>query len=81
MKHEDNGAEDGEIPNRTKSLHVDCKEEVAELENVSKNKTGDSTFKTYFRSGANVCALIVTLTLFFLSQILASGCDFWVAFW
>lgn len=81
MKHEDSDAEDGEIPYGTKSLHVDCKEEVAKLEDISKNKTGDSTFKTYFRSGANYSALIVTLTLFFLAQILASGCDYWVAFW
>lgn len=81
MKHEDNEKENDEILNGTKSLNVDCKEEVAKLEEVSKNKSRDSTLETYFRSGANFCTLIVLLALFLFSQILASGCDFWVAFW
>lgn len=64
-----------------KELKVTGEEQVAKLEDTSKNKTKDSTFKTYFRSGANFYVLGVILLLFVSSQILASGCDYWVAFW
>lgn len=82
MKHEDVDSEDyGGILHEKKTLHTDCKDELAKLEDISKKRTRDSTFKTYFRSGANFCALTVLLLMFFVSQILASGCDYWVAFW
>lgn len=64
-----------------KELKATGEEEVAKLEDTSKDKTKDSTFKTYFRSGANFYVLGVILLLFILSQMLASGCDYWVAFW
>lgn len=57
------------------------KEEVTRLEDISKNKSRESSFKTYFESGANFYALTTMAALFLLSQILASGCDYWVAFW
>lgn len=64
-----------------KELNVSEEEQVAELEDTSKNKSKDSTLKTYFLSGTNAYVLGVVLTLFALAQMLASGCDFWVAFW
>lgn len=64
-----------------KELNVAGQEEVAKLEDTSKNKANDSTLKTYFLSGANYCVLGLILMLFISSQILASGCDYWVAFW
>ncbi|KAG4076114.1 hypothetical protein HA402_011460 [Bradysia odoriphaga] len=64
-----------------KELNVSGEEKVAELEDTSKNKSKDSTFKTYFLSGTNVYVLGVVFTLFIAAQLLASGCDFWVAFW
>lgn len=64
-----------------KELNVAGEEVVAKLEDTSKNKTNDSSFKTYFLSGANYCVLGLILMLFISSQILASGCDYWVAFW
>lgn len=72
---------DDEVQDITKDLNVDCKEEVAKLEDVSKNKSRDSTFKAYLTYGANYGALAGLVTLIFLAQILASGCDYWVAFW
>lgn len=86
MENEDNRTDDEEKVNQSKvavvkELNVAGEEEVAKLENTSKNKTGDSTFKTYFLSGANFYVLAFVLLLFILSQILASGCDYWVAFW
>ncbi|KAJ6642102.1 ATP-binding cassette subfamily C member 4 [Pseudolycoriella hygida] len=80
MKHDDDTEETGTV-NETQQLHVDSKEEVAKLEDVSKNKNQDSAFISYFRSGANVWSLTSLFMLFLLSQVLASGCDFWVAFW
>lgn len=64
-----------------KELNVDGKEVVAQLEDTSKNETKDSTFKWYFLSGANVCILGLVSLLFIMAQLLASGCDYWVAFW
>lgn len=64
-----------------KELNVAGDEEVAKLEDTSKRKNGDSTFKTYFRSGANFFVLGFILVLFILAQTLASGCDYWVAYW
>lgn len=64
-----------------KELNVSEEEKVAELEDTSENKSKDSTLKTYFLSGTNAYVLGVVLTLFALAQLLASGCDFWVAFW
>lgn len=83
MKHEDSDIRDEEenVQADTKKLNVDATDEVAKLEDTSKNKARDSLMKTYFRSGSNFCALTGLFTLFVLSQILASGCDFWVAFW
>lgn len=86
MKHEDNVSDDDELLHRSKTADAEnlpfaCEEKVAKLEDISKNKSRDSVFKTYFQSGANVYVITLILTLFILSQILASGCDFWVAFW
>ncbi len=66
-----------------KELHAGGEEKVAQLEETSENKSKDSTstFRTYFLSGANAFVLGSVFTLIILSQILASGCDYWVAFW
>lgn len=56
-------------------------EKVAQLEDTSKTKAGESTITTYFLSGANTIALGSIFMLFISTQLLASGCDYWVAFW
>lgn len=81
MKHVENHLFESEIVHSTKDGDATCEDEVAKLEDISKNKSRDSTFITYFRSGANHYVLTLILTLFILSQVLASGCDYWVAFW
>lgn len=81
MKQDERMTDDVEILHVAKGQHVISEEEVAKLEDISKNRTRDSTFKTYSSSGANIYVLTLILTLFILSQILASGCDYWVAFW
>lgn len=80
-KNDISDTEDDEIQHITEDLNVDCKEELAKLEDISKNKSRDSTFKAYLRYGANYGALAGLFTLVFFSQILASGCDYWVAYW
>lgn len=83
MDVDDNAPDDDEKVKTlvAKELNVAGEEEIAKLEDTSKNKANDSTLKTYFLSGANYCVLALILMLFISSQILASGCDYWVAFW
>lgn len=82
---DDDANEGGKVseskPTVVKELNVAGEEKLAKLEDTSKNKTKDSTLKTYFLSGANIYVLGLVLILFISTQILASGCDYWVAYW
>lgn len=62
-------------------MNEDDEEEVAQLEDVSKGKSQFAVFRSYFRSGANYYALASVLFMFILTQLLASGYDYWMSFW
>lgn len=87
IKSDESDSIDSETLNRSQCANVKenlkdvGEEKVTELEEMSKNSSDESVFKTYFRSGANYYVMICLLALFIFSQILASASDYWVAFW
>lgn len=64
-------------------VNEDADEKVAQLENVSKGvfKSQLAVLQSYFHSGANYCVLALVVSMFILTQILASGYDFWMSYW
>lgn len=52
-----------------------------ELEQTSKGTVKGSVSKSYFLAGGHPFVLFVIFILFILTQLVASGADFWVAFW
>lgn len=52
-----------------------------ELEATSKGKVKGSLFLQYLQSGAYSPVLLLLFLLFLTAQILASGADYFVAFW
>lgn len=56
-------------------------EALQQLEASSKGQVKGSISGTYLKSGANFFVLAVILILFVLTQVLASGADYWVSFW
>lgn len=56
-------------------------EALQQMEATSKGQVKGSISGTYLKSGANFCVLAVVFILFILTQVLASGADYWVSFW
>lgn len=56
-------------------------EALQQMEASSKGQVKGSVSGTYFTSGANFVVLAIILVLFTLTQVLASGADYWVSFW
>lgn len=56
-------------------------ETLNNIETSSKGKVKGSLLLQYFTAGSNFSELIVILILFGLTQLAASGCDYWVSFW
>lgn len=54
---------------------------LQQMEASSKGQVKGSVSGTYFRSGANIFVLFIIFILFGLTQMLASGADYWVSFW
>lgn len=67
---------DEEIKDKSKSV-----EQLQQLEASSKGKVKGSVGGAYLKSGANLCILLVIAALFFMTQVIASGADYWVSFW
>ncbi|XP_069689580.1 probable multidrug resistance-associated protein lethal(2)03659 isoform X2 [Periplaneta americana] len=53
--------------------------EVAEMRTVG--SVSAKVYNTYLRAGGNYCVLLTLILLFVLSQVLASGCDYWITYW
>lgn len=56
-------------------------EQPQQLEASSRGKVEGSIFGMYLKSGANWFVLSVIASLFLLTQVLASGADYWVSYW
>lgn len=56
-------------------------EALQQMEASSKGQVKGSISGTYFTSGANFFVLAIVFILFILTQVLASGADYWVSFW
>lgn len=56
-------------------------EQPQQLEASSKGKVSGSIFGMYLTSGANWCVLLIIGALFLITQVLASGADYWVSYW
>lgn len=56
-------------------------ETLQSMEASSKGQVRGSVSSTYFTSGANFFVLTIIVILFILTQVLASGVDFWMTFW
>jgi ATP-binding cassette subfamily C (CFTR/MRP) protein 4 len=54
-------------------------EEVAEMRTVG--TVTSKVYGMYLRSGGNWCVILTTVILFILTQVLASGCDYWITYW
>lgn len=54
---------------------------MEQLEASSKGQVRGSVGGAYLRSGANWCVLFIIMVLFLLTQLVASGADYWVSFW
>lgn len=57
------------------------KEQFAQLEASSKGQVHGSVSGAYLKSGANWFLLSIILALFVITQVIASGADYWVSFW
>ncbi|KAG4077286.1 hypothetical protein HA402_009915 [Bradysia odoriphaga] len=62
-------------------VHGKSVEALQQMEASSKGQVKGSVSGTYFTSGANFFVLAVVFILFGLTQVLASGADYWVSFW
>lgn len=69
---------DGDRNEKEKSKSV---EQLQQLEASSKGQVRGSVGVAYLKSGASLCILLVILTLFVITQVLASGADYFVAYW
>ena len=56
-------------------------EQLQQLESSSKGQVHGSVSLAYLRSGANICMLLFIFILFIITQVLASGFDYFVSFW
>ncbi len=56
-------------------------EVLQQMEASSKGQVKGSVSGTYLTSGANFFVLAIIFILFGLTQVLASGADYWVSFW
>lgn len=57
------------------------KEQFQQLEASSKGQVRGSVGGAYLKSGANWFLLSIILALFVITQVIASGADYWVSFW
>lgn len=69
---------DDEIANEEKD---DLANSPQALEATSKGKVKGSLFLQYLQAGAHSTVLFLLFVLFLTAQILASGADYFVAFW
>lgn len=56
-------------------------EALQQMEASSKGQVKGSVSGTYLKSGTNLFVLFIVFVLFILTQVLASGADYWVSFW
>lgn len=56
-------------------------EVLQQMEASSKGQVKGSVSGIYLKSGANFFVLAIVFILFILTQVLASGADYWVSFW
>lgn len=61
--------------------YISAPEQPQQLEASSKGKVSGSIFGMYLTSGANWCVLLMIGALFLITQVLASGADYWVSYW
>lgn len=71
----------GDVKDETTKEKSKSVEQVLQLEASSKGKVKGSVGGAYLKSGANLCILLVILALFLMTQVIASGADYWVSFW
>ncbi|XP_071455641.1 ATP-binding cassette sub-family C member 4-like [Hetaerina americana] len=69
---------------RTNSESMDP-DEMEEKQKVEESRShgsvSGSVYGRYFAAGGHFCVIIILFFMFFMAQILASSCDFWVTFW
>lgn len=53
--------------------------EVAEQK--SSGTVGSYVYKEYFKAGGNICVILTLFLLFILTQIAASGGDYFITYW
>lgn len=70
------GLDANEATEKTKSV-----EQLQQLELSSKGKVKGSVFAMYLRSGSNAFVLFIIILLFLMTQLMASGADYWVSYW
>lgn len=71
----------GKIKDEEKPLAEEQTEEMHALEDSSKGKIKGTLLFHYLKSAQKPIMLSLILLLFVISQILASGADYWVAYW
>ncbi|XP_071455648.1 ATP-binding cassette sub-family C member 4-like isoform X2 [Hetaerina americana] len=69
---------------RTDSESMDP-DEMEEKQKVEESRSHGSVsglvYGRYFAAGGHFCVIIILFFMFFMAQILASSCDYWVTFW
>lgn len=53
--------------------------QVAEMRSVG--SVSSKVYGAYLRSGGNCCVILTVVVLFVTTQLLASGCDYFITYW
>ncbi|XP_046392416.1 ATP-binding cassette sub-family C member 4-like [Ischnura elegans] len=70
------------LRSRSESVEAEQAEEQQMVDEIrSKGSVGSTVYRKYFASGGNYCTITFMFSLFLLSQLVSSGCDYWVTFW